>query len=91
MKQDITEKIDLYTEYNVINNDSDDNLNENSEDQNPKFLFTSTNTKLLLKIAIGKINCQEYAKRELVNRGFGSKGEWIGFKEAENYWKPKVK
>lgn len=84
MKIDILEKIDILTNTNA-------NLNEMTDDENPRFMFTATNTKLLVKIASGKINAQEYAKMEMTNRGFGKKGEWIGFDEAKNLWKPKVK
>jgi len=65
-------------------------VNEASDDENPKFMFATTDTKLLLQIANGKINAKEWAKQQLESRGFGKKGEWIGFEEAKNLWKSKV-
>jgi len=68
----------------------DGNINE-SDDDNPIYMFQGMSTKLLIKIASGKINAQEYAKHQMAQRGFGKKGEWVGFDQAEKIWKPKVK
>ena len=68
-----------------------DDVNEMTDENNPKYMFQGTDIKLVVAIASGKINAKEYAKFEMVNRGFGKKGEWIGFPEAEKLWKPKVK
>lgn len=84
MKKDILEKIDTLTETGM-------KVNEASDDENPKYMFQGMNTKLLVKIATGKINAQEYAKYEMTNRGFGKKGEWLGFDEAGKLWKSKIK
>ncbi len=50
-----------------------------SDELNPRFMFSLTHTELLSAIANGKINPVEYAKRELANRGLNNDGRWIGF------------
>ena len=50
------------------------------DELNPAFILSFTSTELLSKIAKGKINLQELAKRELENRGQNIEGVWAGFK-----------
>lgn len=66
-------------------------LNESPDDRNPKYLFSGVDTILVLAFANGKLDAKEYAKFELQNRGFGKKGEWVGFPESEKIWKSKIK
>ena len=66
-------------------------INEVSDEDNPKFMFQTLSTKLILAMATGKINAQEYAKFEMQNRGFGKNGKWVGFPESAKIWKAKVK
>ena len=66
-------------------------MNESSDDLNPRYMFTGMYTELLVKLASGKVNAQEYAKFELQNRGFDASGNWIGFPAAKKLWKSKVK
>lgn len=68
-----------------------DVIDESSDDKNPSFMWSRTNNILLLSILNGKFDPLEYAKREMVNRGIGKNGEFIGFEEAGKLWKPKVK
>lgn len=49
-----------------------DELNEN-------YMFSTTWTDLLCRIAKGEVNAQEMAKRELENRGLDINGQWVGF------------
>ena len=84
MKKDILEKIDTLTKTGM-------KIIEESESENPKYMFQGMDTKLLVKIATGKVNAQEYAKWEMTNRGFGKKGEWLGFDKADKLWKSKIK
>ena len=51
------------------------------EELNPEYLFSTTWTDLICKIARGEVNAQEYAKKELENRGLDINGKWIGFKK----------
>ena len=83
MKKSILDKIDLCVDHNIVN--------EAGDDENPKHMFQGMDTKLVIKVATGKIKAEEYAKFEMQNRGFGKKGEWIGFLAAEKLWKSKVK
>ncbi len=53
-----------------------------SDNENPDFLFSTTFTSLLTKIAHGDIDAEFYARRELANRGLDLNGNWIGFKAA---------
>lgn len=60
-----------------------------SDDLNPQFIFSMTATELLLKIASGKIDAIDFARKELSNRGIGKSGVWIGFSEAAKQWEVK--
>ena len=57
--------------------------NEEIDDfKNPEFIFSTTPTSLLTKIVKGEIEPVQLAKKQLVNRGQGENGEWVGFKNA---------
>jgi len=64
-------------------------LIEMTDEENPIYMFQTTPTTLILKVALGKIDAKKMAGREMANRGFGKKGEWIGFPAAEKLWKVK--
>ena len=49
------------------------------DDENPIFLFSLTNTKLLVQIVKGEIDAVELARLQLKNRGLNEEGSWIGF------------
>ena len=53
------------------------------DDINPLFLFSCVTSELLSQIVKGEIDPIYLAKIELVNRGCGSEGEWIGFNNAK--------
>ena len=57
-----------------------------SDDQNPRFLFSTTATDLLLAIAGGLIDPVALAQRELANRGLDQNGQWIGHERARKMW-----
>jgi len=65
------------------------------DNDNPQFIFSSTNTELLIQIANDKLDAVYLAKKELINRGIGKSGKWSGFPEAANQWltpkKPSIK
>ena len=65
------------------------------DDENPQFIFTTTNTELLIQIANDKLDAAHLAKNELINRGIGKSGTWSGFTEAAKQWlaqeKPSIK
>ena len=54
-------------------------LSEISSEDNPAFIFQTTNTSLLLMIIKKRLDPVMAAKRELANRGLDDKGKWIGF------------
>lgn len=66
-------------------------VNEMRDEVNPIHAFRMMDTELVLAFATGKLKAQEYAKFEMANRGYGKKGEWVGFDNAKKIWKPKVK
>jgi hypothetical protein len=66
-------------------------IKEGADEKNPKLMFNGIDTSLLVQIAQGKLKTQEYAKYELQNRGFGKKGEWVGFEDSQKIWKSKIK
>jgi hypothetical protein len=49
------------------------------DDNNPRFIFSTTWTELLTAIANGQLDAVELAKAELANRGLDNSGYWIGF------------
>lgn len=53
------------------------------DDENPGFVFSLTNTKVLTEALQGDFDLVYLVRRELANRGFDSKGKWIGFEEAK--------
>ncbi len=53
-----------------------------SDNENPDFLFSTTFTSLISKIAKGEIDANFYARMELANRGLDLNGNWIGFAAA---------
>ncbi len=61
-------------------------LMESSDAENPEYLFSTVPTKLVQQIATGKVDANEYAKREMANRGFDKRGKWIGFDAAKKLW-----
>lgn len=52
------------------------------DDENPDFLFSTTWTSLLVKIAKGQVDAERLARIELANRGLDLNGNWIGFAAA---------
>ena len=68
----------------------EDIVNEVSDADDPKYMFQTLNTSLVLAIATKKINAVEYAKKEMENRGFDNKGKWVGFELAKKIWKSKI-
>lgn len=62
--------------------DDDNPARELTDDENPAFLFSTTYTSLLSKIAKGEIDANFYARAELANRGLDLNGNWIGFAAA---------
>lgn len=58
------------------------NVGTMADDANPAYLFSTTWTELLAKIASGEIDCQDLAKRTLAQRGVDLKGQWVGFDQA---------
>lgn len=61
--------------------------NEVSDDKNPKFIFSMTDSDLLIGIATGAIDIVRLAKDELIARGLGKNRAWVGHKNAEQEWK----
>lgn len=61
------------------------------DEDNPQFLFSLTNTKLLMQIANGELDSVQLAKETLANRGIGKSGVWSGFSEAAKQWSVQVK
>lgn len=53
-----------------------------SDEQNPDYMFSLTSNDLLGAIVRGEIDVIELAKKTLSNRGFDENGIWIGFKKS---------
>jgi hypothetical protein len=54
-----------------------------SDELNPRFIFSLTHTDLLVKAINGKIDLTQLAMIELANRGLDKNGQWVGFAEAK--------
>ena len=52
------------------------------DDENPRYIFSLTNTKVLTEALQGDFDLVYLVRRELTNRGLDSKGKWVGFDEA---------
>ena len=51
------------------------------DEENPIFIFNSTNKDLLMDIISGKIDAIELAKKQMQDRGLDIKtGRWIGWR-----------
>lgn len=60
----------------------------NLEDSlNPEFLFSLTDTELLVSILNRSIDSIELARNELQKRGCDENGIWVGFKKSEEVFK----
>ena len=66
------------------------NTDSLSDSDNPRFIFSMTSTKLLLDILNDGINPLYLARKELINRGIGTSGTWVGFEQAEKEWEGKT-
>jgi len=53
------------------------------DDLNPKFIFNTTNTELLVQVLKGEIDPMRLVKEQLVQRGVDENGFWVGFAEAK--------
>ena len=53
------------------------------DDENPAFIFSLTNTKLLAEALQGDFDLIYLVRRELANRGQDNQGKWIGFDKAK--------
>lgn len=53
------------------------------DELNPKYLFSTKYTDLLVRIARGEIDATELAIEELINRGLDLNGKWVGFEAAK--------
>jgi hypothetical protein len=56
---------------------------QRKDDENPGFVFSLTNTKVLTEALQGEFDLVYLVRRELANRGLDSKGKWVGFDEAK--------
>lgn len=58
-----------------------------TDDKNPKYIFSGTDTELLSMAVRGKINLKALAHYTLMIRGLDLSGKWIGFEAAEKLHK----
>ena len=52
------------------------------DDTNPEYLFSTTNTTILLGVEAGMIDAERLARTELASRGLDADGVWCGFDRA---------
>ena len=58
-----------------------------NDGQNPELAFRPMDTKLVIQFATGKLDAVQFAKGEMINRGFDQYGKWVGFEQAAQIWK----
>ncbi|MFP5471975.1 MAG: hypothetical protein ACLGGV_10320, partial [Bacteroidia bacterium] len=56
---------------------------ENNDELDPRYLFSTTSSKLLSILLKSKINTEFLIRRELANRGQDENGNWVGFPKAK--------
>ena len=54
---------------------------------NPHFIFSDTDTDILLEIVSGDLNIIDLAKDALINRGVNKEGKWVGFDRSLEIFK----
>ncbi|HEX8575771.1 MAG TPA: hypothetical protein VF677_05715 [Flavobacterium sp.] len=54
---------------------------DETDQQDPRYLFSLTSLDLLGAIVKGEIDPVELARKQLENRGYNEDGFWVGFKE----------
>ena len=52
-----------------------------SDNENPAYLFSLISNALLGGIVRGEIDAVELAKKELSERGYNDRGNWVGFNQ----------
>lgn len=57
-----------------------------SDDKNPKYLFNSIDSDLVLGVASGRIDAKAIAAEQMASRGLGLGGQWVGFEAARKVW-----
>jgi hypothetical protein len=67
------------------------NFDDRPDELNPRFLFSTTSTTLLVESLNKVFDVNELIKNELVNRGVDANGRWVGFNKAAKLHKVKVK
>lgn len=53
-----------------------------ADDINPRFIFSTTSTALLVEALRGDFDLKQLVRRELANRGLNAEGNWVGFDKA---------
>lgn len=60
-----------------------------ADDINPRFIFSTTSTALLVEALRGDFDLKQLVRRELANRGLNAEGNWAGFEKAAQIHKIK--
>jgi hypothetical protein len=60
-----------------------------ADDINPRFIFSTTATALLVEALRGDFDLKQLIRRELANRGLNAEGNWVGFDKAAQIHKIK--
>ena len=69
-----------------MNTDTTTTTEELTDELNPAYIFSQTDSSLLLDALNGKVNLDYLATKELAARGLGRSGEWVVFSEAKKVW-----
>ena len=65
------------------------NFEKRADDINPKFIFSTVATALLVEALRGDFDIKQLVRQELAKRGQNAEGNWVGFDEAARIYKTK--
>lgn len=53
------------------------------DEENPDLILQQISEKILIDAAMGRIDLNLLARKELANRGLNKNGKWVGFEKAK--------
>lgn len=73
-----------------ITKEQEKEFNKKSDEKNPTFLFSCTDTEILTMIANNEIDPRAFAWKELANRGMDNNGIFVGFNKAKQIFESNI-
>lgn len=73
----------LLKEENKIKQQNLEKFSNRPDALNPRYVFQSTSTQLLVETLKAEFDIEYCVRKELANRGLNRDGEWVGFSKAK--------